>query len=152
MSTFFRSLIHRKTLLYWPANFLLHWHSGFLWYWHGNWTSVLQLICKLFSIGKKMKALFCSGLQGLFSMGSPFRHPLNTNTHHFFSVPMYKNVPSLGYLRAARCQLHGDVYWHLVGLLSASINGTGWNNSNDTFRAENQFGNGLFFRKMLTLA
>lgn len=50
------------------------------------------------------------------------------NTHHFFSFSTYKKLPSLGYHRAARCHLHGDVYWNLgvcVCFISASMNGTG---------------------------
>lgn len=97
MSTFFFcSVIHRKALLYWPVNFLMHWHEGFLWYWHGNWTSVLQLICKLFSIWKMMKALFCSGLQGLFCIGSPFCHPPYTKTHTIsFPFPRTRSFQAL---------------------------------------------------------
>lgn len=82
-----------------------------------------------------------SFLYGL-SFLSPMEH---RHTQHLFSLSMYRNVPSLGYHRAARCHLHGDVYWHLVGFVSASINGTGSNNSNDILGAENRFGNGLFF-------
>lgn len=80
-----------------------------------------------------------------FLYGLSFLLPIeHRHTHHFFSLSMYKNVPSLGYHRAARCRLHGDVYWHLVGVFSASINGTGSNNSTDILGAENHFGNGHF--------
>lgn len=84
-----------------------------------------------------------SFLYGL-SFLSPTEHK---HTHHFFSLSMYKNVPSLGYHRAARCHLHGDIYWHLVGFFSANINGTAFNNSTDIFGAENLFGIGHFLAK-----
>lgn len=93
-----------------------------------------------------MKALFCSGLQGLFSMGSPFCHPLSTNTPYLF--PSHVQECSKSWLSQG-CKM--SVAWRcILASCWASFCQYKWNwlkNSNDTFGAENPFGNGHFLGK-----
>lgn len=81
-------------------------------------------------------------------MGSPFCHPWNTGTHTIsFLFPctrMFQVLVITGLQDVICMEMYIGI---LLGFFSASINGTGSNNSTDVLGAENHFGNGHFLGK-----